>query len=114
MTIGESLVDASGTEWPMAGLLGVKTSFAKRKMMLGYRDVTLEADGILGGKGTRLRGHEFHYATILDLGSDDPLVMARDAYGTPPAPSGSRRGHVTGSFFHVIAELQDMEGSSDV
>ncbi len=113
MVLGESLVDASGTEWPMAGLLGVKTSFAKRKMMLGYRDVTLEADGILGSKGTRLRGHEFHYATILDLGSDAPLVMARDAYGTPPAASGSRRGHVTGSFFHVIADLQEIERSSD-
>jgi cobyrinic acid a,c-diamide synthase len=104
MTLGKSLVDAGGVEWPMAGLLSVKTSFAKRKMMLGYRDVTLEADGLLGSKGTRLRGHEFHYATIVDQGSDEPLVMARDAYGTPPAPSGSRRGHVTGSFFHVIAE----------
>jgi cobyrinic acid a,c-diamide synthase len=104
MTLGESLVDASGIEWPMAGLLGVKTSFAKRKMMLGYRDVTLEADGPLGTKGTRLRGHEFHYATIVDQGADAPLVMARDAYGAAPSSSGSRRGKVTGSFFHVIAE----------
>jgi cobyrinic acid a,c-diamide synthase len=104
MTLGETLVDAAGIEWPMAGLLGVKTSFAKRKMMLGYRDVTLEADGPLGAKGTRLRGHEFHYATIIDLGADAPLVMARDAYGAAPSPSGSRRGRVTGSFFHVIAE----------
>jgi len=104
MTLGETLVDAAGVEWPMTGLLGVKTSFAKRKMMLGYRDVTLEADGPLGAKGTRLRGHEFHYATIVDLGADAPLVMARDAYGAAPSPSGSRRGRVTGSFFHVIAE----------
>ena len=104
MTLSETLVDAAGVEWPMAGLLGVKTSFAKRKMMLGYRDVTLEADGPLGAKGTRLRGHEFHYATIVDQGADEPLVMARDAYGAAPSPSGSRRGNVTGSFFHVIAE----------
>ena len=27
-----------------------------------------------------------------------------DVYGAPPAPAGSRRGQVTGSFFHVIAE----------
>jgi len=107
MTLGESLVDAAGKEWPMAGLLGVKTSFAKRKMMLGYRDVSLEVDGILGTKGARLRGHEFHYATIVDQGSDAPLVMARDAYGTPAMPAGSRRGNVTGSFFHVIADYSD-------
>ncbi len=106
MALGQSLIDASGAEWPMAGLLGVKTSFAKRNMMLGYRDVTLEAAGPLGAKNTRLRGHEFHYATVTDLGGDEPLVIARDAYGSPPSPAGSRRGNVTGSFFHVIAEAQ--------
>ena len=114
MTLGDSLVDAAGIEWPMAGLLGVKTSFAKRKMMLGYRDVILEGDGPLGAKGTRLRGHEFHYATVIDQGGDAPLVMARDAYGTPPMPSGSRRGHVTGSFFHVIAEENSPLREADV
>src|SRR5579871_952461 len=32
MALGESLVDASGASHPMAGLLGVETSFAKRRM----------------------------------------------------------------------------------
>ena len=32
------------------------------------------------------------------------LAYVRDVYGSPEAPSGSRRGLVTGSFFHVIAE----------
>jgi cobyrinic acid a,c-diamide synthase len=112
MALGASLTDASGTEWPMAGLLGVKTSFASRKMMLGYRDVTLLSDGPLGSEGTRLRGHEFHYATILDLGGDLPLVTARDAYGTPPMPAGSRRGSVSGTFFHVIAKQDDTPTTS--
>ena len=104
MMLGQTLTDAAGHEWPMAGLLSVKTSFANRKMMLGYRDVTLEADGPLGKGGTRLRGHEFHYATINELGNDLPLVMATDAYGSAPSAAGSHRGTVTGSFFHVIAE----------
>jgi cobyrinic acid a,c-diamide synthase len=26
-----------------------------------------------------------------------------DAYGAEPVPAGSRRGRVSGSFFHVIA-----------
>jgi cobyrinic acid a,c-diamide synthase len=104
MVLGQSLTDAEGHAWPMAGLLGVQTSFAKRKMLLGYRDVTLMGDSPLGKAGTRLRGHEFHYATIIDQGKDDPLVMACDAYGAPPSPSGSRRGNVSGTFFHVIAE----------
>lgn len=104
MVLGETLTDAEGHEWPMADLLSVKTSFANRKMTLGYRDATLLTDTPLGQKGAHLRGHEFHYATILDMGSDAPFATVIDAYGSAPAPSGNRRGHVTGSFFHAIAE----------
>ncbi len=103
MVLGESLVDAAGEIHAMAGLLGVATSFAKRKMHLGYRDVTLAADGCLGAAGTALRGHEFHYATILDGEGEAPFAFVRDAHGGAPAPAGSRRGHVTGSFFHLVA-----------
>ena len=103
MVLGRTLTDAEGTVHRMAGLLDVATSFEKRKMHLGYRSVTTLADGALGPAGTRLRGHEFHYATIVDRGSDAPFALAGDAYGTAPEASGSRRGRVSGSFFHVIA-----------
>lgn len=103
MTLGEALEDGDGVTHEMIGLLSVRTSFAKRKMQLGYRDVTLTSDTVLGKSGRHLRGHEFHYATILHQGADEPLVLATDAYGAAPVPAGSRRDRVTGSFFHVIA-----------
>ncbi len=37
-------------------------------------------------------------------GSDEPFAFVADAYGGPPQAAGSRRGLVTGSFFHAIAE----------
>ncbi len=104
MTLGATLTDAAGTVHPMAGLLGLSTSFARRKMQLGYRDATLVAECCMGPEGARLRGHEFHYASVLDLGGDAPFAMVSDAYGSEPAPTGSRRGRVTGSFFHAIAQ----------
>ena len=104
MALGMSLVDASGVPHPMAGLLGVETSFEKRRMTLGYREARIASNCALGLKGALLRGHEFHYATIVATGGDDPFAFVRDVYGAPEAPSGSRRGRVTGSFFHVIAE----------
>ncbi len=104
MALGASLVDASGVSHRMAGLLDVETSFAKRRMTLGYREARLAADCALGVKGAALRGHEFHYATIASAGSDDPFAFVTDAYGAAASPQGSRRGLVTGSFFHVIAE----------
>jgi len=103
MALGSTLTDATGAIHPMAGLLSVRTSFAKRRMTLGYREARLTAPSALGAKGAVLRGHEFHYATVLDEGSDAPFAIVTDAYGAPPAPAGSRRGRVTGSFFHAIA-----------
>ncbi len=104
MALGRTLVDASGAAHEMAGLLSVRTSFANRRMTLGYREAKLAADGALGPAGMVLRGHEFHYATIADAGADEPFAFVTDAYGGLPEPAGARRGLVTGSFFHAIAE----------
>ena len=106
MVLGEALTDAGGVVHRMAGLLGVRTSFAARKLHLGYRDAVLAGPSPLGAPGCRVRGHEFHYATILDVGEDLPLAHVADAHGAEPAPTGGRRRHVTGSFFHAIAAVQ--------
>jgi cobyrinic acid a,c-diamide synthase len=103
MVLGRALVDADGVAHEMTGLLGHVTSFAVRRMNLGYRAATLLADGPLGRRGTVLRGHEFHYSVLAEPGADAPFATVTDAYRTPPIPSGGRRGHVTGSYFHVIA-----------
>ena len=103
MVLGRSLTDADGVTHAMAGLLSVETSFAKRKMNLGYRRAVLEADGPIGPAGTALTGHEFHYASIVAQGEDPPFAVVTDPHGSTPAPAGSRRGLVTGSFFHAIA-----------
>jgi cobyrinic acid a,c-diamide synthase len=70
---------------------------------LGYRTARIVAASCLGSAGTTLRGHEFHYASIVDPGTDAPFAMVADAYGADPEPAGSRRGSVSGSFFHLIA-----------
>ncbi|HEY4044190.1 MAG TPA: cobyrinate a,c-diamide synthase [Rhodopila sp.] len=108
MALGRSLTDAGGAVHPMAGLLGVSTSFTRRRLHLGYRRARLIEDGCLGRSGTLLRGHEFHYASIEmptqeTPGSDNAFAMVSDAYGADPEPAGSRRGLVSGSFFHVIS-----------
>lgn len=103
MVLGEALQDAAGAWHGMAGLLGHRTSFAKRRMNLGYRRATLLADGPLGPAGTVLRGHEFHYATVADPGADAPFASLTDGLGQPLPPSGAWRGRVSGSFFHAIA-----------
>jgi cobyrinic acid a,c-diamide synthase len=103
MVLGTTLTDAGGVAHAMAGLLDVSISFAQRKLHLGYRRARLIDDGCLGPAGTRLRGHEFHYASVEARGGDAPFALVCDAYGSTPEPEGSRRGLVSGSFFHAIA-----------
>jgi cobyrinic acid a,c-diamide synthase len=52
-----------------------------------------------------LRGHEFHYSSILNQ-PDAALADVFDADGNSVAETGSFRGYVSGTFFHLIDEAQ--------
>ncbi len=97
MTLGERLVDADGVAHEMAGLLGLVTSFADRKLHLGYRRLT----GLSALKQGRYLAHEFHYATTVSA-QGVPLFSAQDATGADLDPMGLVEGRVAGSFAHII------------
>jgi cobyrinic acid a,c-diamide synthase len=103
MVLGEGIEDADGVRHAMTGLLGHSTSFARRKLHLGYREARLLADNPIGAAGSVVRGHEFHYATVLAAGHDEPLAELADAQGQLIGRDGGRRGCVSGTFFHAIA-----------
>jgi cobyrinic acid a,c-diamide synthase len=105
MMLGEGLEDAQGARHAMVGLLGHATSFATRKLHLGYREARLLTDGVLGRAGSTIRGHEFHYATLVSPGDDSAFIEMRDAKGQLLTGAGGRRGHVSGTFFHAIAQM---------
>ena len=74
-------------------------------MTLGYREARIASDCALGAAGldparprVPLCDHRRNRAAMT------PFAFVRDVYGAAEAPAGSRRGLVTGSFFHVIAE----------
>ncbi len=100
MVLGDAIVDADGTSHAMAGLLPVTTSFAKRKLQLGYRQLK----PLSGPWTSNLRGHEFHYSTITSQSSVDPLFHASDAAGNDLGPIGQRVGNVMGSYAHIISQ----------
>ena len=106
MALGTTLIDKEGVAHKMAGLLGVVTSYEKRKFHLGYRQAVLQ-EAVLGyQRGSRLRGHEFHYSTILEE-PDAPLAQVTDADGNLVSETGALRGHVSGTFFHMISEATE-------
>ncbi|SKA28255.1 cobyrinate a,c-diamide synthase [Consotaella salsifontis] len=99
MVLGEAIEDADGCSHAMLGLLPVETSFRQRKRHLGYRRIRALSGFPWGGT---LRGHEFHYSTVVREGPGEPLFEAEDARGEPLEHCGLRVGNVAGSYLHVI------------
>jgi cobyrinic acid a,c-diamide synthase len=113
MTLGQSLIDRRGEGHAMAGLLPVTSSFAERRLHLGYRRMRLLGASPLGQVGATYRGHEFHYATLHEPGSAPPLFEVTDARGRSLGPVGAQAGSVAGSFLHLIdrsTEAADADG----
>jgi len=109
MVLGHGLTDAEGRRHPMAGLLPLETSFATKRLHIGYRRVTLAKAGPLGGARTRFRGHEFHFATVVEEGPGLPLFRAEDASGRELGETGLADRRVVGSFIHLI-DLEKADG----
>lgn len=106
MVLGTGLVDGEDRRHAMAGLLPLETSFAKRRLHLGYRRAGVTEMPLAGA----YTGHEFHYATVLREEGAAPLCSLHDAEGHALPAAGLRRGRVAGSFVHLI----DRDETADV
>ena len=102
MVLGDAIQDADGVSHEMAGLLPIETSFAHRKLHLGYRRARWRGAVPFASDAETSIGHEFHYATIT-RDDGEPLADMTDGEGRAIGAAGSRRGRVTGTFFHLIA-----------
>lgn len=102
MALGRGLVDGDGQAHRMLGFLPVETSFARRRLHLGYRDLRPLAG--LPWRGA-LKGHEFHYATHT-AAAGPALFGAADSLGADLPDMGQVAGRVCGSFAHVISQVR--------
>jgi len=66
MYLSKGIYDFDGKFFEMAGVFPFETEMKKGRSHLGYREITLKEDCILGRNGDKLRGHEFHYSEIKD------------------------------------------------
>jgi cobyrinic acid a,c-diamide synthase len=102
MILGDALIDREGRSRRMSGLLPLATSFAERRLHLGYRRAILRTDTPLGTAGAVFRGHEFHYATTNRQGAATQLFSVFGAADEYLGAYGLRQGSVFGSFIHLI------------
>ncbi len=64
MYLSDGIELRDGRYFPMTGIFPVKTRMLEKLKSLGYVEIVLGCDSILGKTGAILRGHEFHYSEI--------------------------------------------------
>lgn len=104
MVLCRELEDVEGRLFPMCGCFPFKTRMQSRLKALGYREVTLTDDTVLGKAGRTIRGHEFHYSALAD---PDPGKAAATVYSVAARAGGHRtdEGYLVhrtlGSYVHL-------------
>ncbi|BCB97396.1 cobyrinate a,c-diamide synthase [Dissulfurispira thermophila] len=77
MYLSRGIHNFEGQFFKMAGVFPFETQMKKARTHLGYREIRLKEDCILGKKGDKLRGHEFHYSEIKDSSQPAPQKILR-------------------------------------
>jgi cobyrinic acid a,c-diamide synthase len=104
MYLGEHLVLEDKT-YAMAGILPVTFGFSRRPQGHGYTILEVTGTNPYFRKGTTLKGHEFHYSSVLDWrGAEDDLAyrMARGA-GLVNGKDGLCYKNVLATYTHLHA-----------
>ncbi|MBP8646727.1 MAG: cobyrinate a,c-diamide synthase, partial [Syntrophobacteraceae bacterium] len=104
MTLSRSIETVEGEVFPMAGILPFRTRMLPRRKALGYTEVELRGECLLGGAGSRIRGHEFHYSEIVDMDPNQSLEEVYEVHGrrdAVPRSEGYAVGSVLASYVHL-------------
>ncbi len=102
MYLCRDIEDLEGKRFDMCGCFAYTARMARRLRSLGYREIRLHRNGILGAAGTCVRGHEFHYS---DISGKDPAVLTlyevSDRGGKYRRREGFFIDRTLGSYFHL-------------
>ena len=102
MYLCEALLDQDGNRFPMAGCFPLTTRMFPRLKALGYREVTLKRDTVIGNQGMIVRGHEFHYSELMANTTDvQKAYRISDRSGLDRPPDGYLVKRTLGSYNHL-------------
>jgi cobyrinic acid a,c-diamide synthase len=103
MYLCRHLVDQSGQIHEMTGIFPFQSTMGRRLRRLGYRTIELQRDCLLGCRGDRLFGHEFHYSDIEAVQSaDESAASVETCYHLDNnSLEGYSSGSALGSYIHL-------------
>lgn len=100
MYLCRSIVAEDGTAYPMCGVLGNEATMQQMKLSLGYRQVRTPS--------ITLRGHEFHYSRLTQIGTEPIIAEQSNARGEAVGTALYRRGNVIAGYTHLYWAEQDI------
>jgi cobyrinic acid a,c-diamide synthase len=102
MFLCSELQDHQGRRFPMAGCFPFKTRMLPRLKALGYREVRLTRESIIGARGDVIRGHEFHYSETLEASSTvEAVYQIASRNGVHESLGGHVVRRTLGSYIHL-------------
>ncbi len=85
----------------MCGIFPGEAKMLSRRRALGYRQVELAAETLLGPVGTQVRGHEFHYSDVEMPQQIERCYRLSRRAGEQLPTEGCRLKNVLGSYVHL-------------
>jgi len=102
MYLCRELSDQNQRRFPMTGCFPFSAQMDSRLKALGYREITLTKDTIIGPAGQTMRGHEFHYSTLEKIQTKtDTVYRMTDRAGIDKPPEGYYVNRTLGSYTHL-------------
>lgn len=102
MYLMQGLRDFSGKEYPMVGFLPGTAGMNRKLQMVGYVTAELQQDTVLGPKGMRIRGHEFHFSSETETAPDCPRAFKFTRLRNGAVyPAGYAKGNAVASYLHL-------------
>ena len=84
-----------------AGVFPVATTILTQRKALGYREIRLRSDSILGKKGAIARGHEFHYSQIDEMPEEIERLYQVSKGQSDLGTEGYRYRNCVASYIHL-------------
>jgi cobyrinic acid a,c-diamide synthase len=99
--LSESLKTTDGVTYAMAGVLPLSIQMTAKLVRFGYVTVEFTEDCLLGIKGTTVRGHSFHYSSIVSRGDIATSYRLQYSMSGKEELEGFRQGNVLASYVHL-------------
>jgi cobyrinic acid a,c-diamide synthase len=94
-------IEIERRDYAMVGLYPFRTRMLSRRKALGYREVVLKKDSLLGPKGLRARGHEFHYSELINgTGEMADLYQVSNRNGMTAGSDGFKVYNTLAGYIH--------------